>query len=194
MYISNFINHSLHSSQPRSPSYLWLHSDINVKHVHTVLFHIFQCYLHNMNRTHLYLLHSKKQTNRPRESLSPQSLSVRATASAGQIHTHTHTHRTQSSIHPNHNSLLSNDSIILCASVNNPLSLSLSTGSWYQLQHSRSLLQSFQPVHATHSAIAYALSLSTRFTANIMLWEISPHTASHKVPSFPTRYHWQLSF
>ena len=108
-------------------------------------------------------------------------------------HTHTHTGHNPRSIQITINSLPLTTVYPLCI-VNNPLSLSLSTGSWYQLQHSRSLLQSFQPVHATHSAIAYALSLSTRFTANIMLWEISPHTASHKVPSFPTRYHWQLSF
>ena len=150
--------------------------------------------LPSQHESYTSLLVTLKETNKPssRESLATKSL--RACHSLSRTDPHTHTHRTQSSIHPNHNSLLSNDSIILCASVNNPLSLSLSTGSWYQLQHSRSLLQSFQPVHATHSAIAYALSLSTRFTANIMLWEISPHTASHKVPSFPTRYHWQLSF
>ena len=171
----------------------------------TWIVHISTCYTQRNKQTVLERVSRHKVS-----PCVPQPQPDRST----HTHTHTHTHsvsgnsvssciyppmqdtldRTQSSIHPNHNSLLSNDSIILCASVNNPLSLSLSTGSWYQLQHSRSLLQSFQPVHATHSAIAYALSLSTRFTANIMLWEISPHTASHKVPSFPTRYHWQLSF
>ena len=152
--------------------------------------------LPSQHESYTSLLVTLKETNKPssRESLATKSLRACHSLSRTDPHTHTHTGHNPRSIQITINSLLSNDSIILCASVNNPLSLSLSTGSWYQLQHSRSLLQSFQPVHATHSAIAYALSLSTRFTANIMLWEISPHTASHKVPSFPTRYHWQLSF